>query len=270
MIILIVVLLIGLILYIYYKNKPHNQAYSIGIIGGADGPTSLYIGTSAEKEIQEGKWNQLLQTCKEITEPKVNKITGEEIKNYLIHEYDAKEIVLLPRNKGSLKYNVIINHYPEALEELKVSEDNKEMDHFEQFRNIELISDEQYNLSFAALIIPRTSKTEIYYQDNAQVISEYIKQTKSLFTRIIKRLTGKILEGMEEIEVKIELSTGHIQLNNGGRSLMDEIVLWKGIVQEDIDKCTTSFIAYAAAMRDRGKITYNEKEGKWVEKTFES
>lgn len=153
---LIVALIIGFILYVYYKNKPHNENYSIAIIGGADGPTSLYVSNSVKKEVQEDKWNQLVQTCKEIIEPKANKITRAEIKQYVIDKYDAREIVLSARSKSSLKYNVILNYYPEALEELEVSQDNKEVSHFEQFKNIELIPDEKYNLGFSALIIPRT------------------------------------------------------------------------------------------------------------------
>lgn len=267
--ILIVTLVIGFLLYIYNKNKSHNESHSIAIIGGADGPTSLYVSNSVKKEIQEDKWNQLLQTCKEIIEPKANKITGAEIKQYVIDKYDAREIVLSARSKSSLKYNVILNHYPEALEELEVSQDNKEMGHFEQFRNIELIPDEKYNLQFSAFIIPRTLRTEIYYKENAQEINEYINETKSLFSRIIKRPPTKTFEDIEEMKFEIELSTGYIQLSNGGRRIMHEIVLWKGVVQEDIDNCAPTFMEYAAAMRDRGQIIYNEKEGKWMERISE-
>lgn len=267
--ILIMALVIGFLLYIYNKNKPYNESHYIAIIGGADGPTSLHVSNSVKKEIQEDKWNQLLQTCKEIIEPKSNKITGAEIKQFVIDKYDARETVLSAGRKSSLKYNVILNHYPEALEELKVSLENKEMGHFEQFRNIELIRDEKYNLQFFAFVIPRTLKTEIYYKENAHEINEYINETKSLFSRIIKRPPTKTFEDVEEMKLEIELSTGYIQLSNGGRKIIHEIVLWKGVVQEDIDNCTPTFMEFAAAMRDRGQIIYNEKECKWIERILE-
>lgn len=266
---LILAILIGFRLYIYYKKKRHNKSHSIAIIRGADGPTSISISHSMKKEIQEDKlnqWDQLLQTCKEITVPRAYRISGEEIKQYIINEYDAKEIVLSPHSKRSLKHNVILNHYPEALEDLKLSQDNKEFGHFEQFKNIELIPDEKYNLEFSAFIIPRTSKTEVYYQENEQERNEYINETRSLFSRVLKRPPTKTFEDVEEMKFEMELSTGYMTLSNGGRRIMAEIVLWKGITQEDIDNCTPVFMEYVAAMRDRGKVRYNEKEGKWVER----
>ena len=236
----------------YNKKKTRNKSHSIAIIRGADGPTSISISDSAKKEDKEEKWNQLLQTCKGIIVPRADRISGEEIKQYIINEYDAKEIVLSPRIKRSLKYNVIINHYPEALEDLKLSQNNKEVDYFDQFQNIELIPDERYNLDFSVLIIPRTSKTEVYYEENEQERNKYINETRSLFSRILKRPPTKTFEDVEEMKFEMELSTGYMTLSNGGKRIMEEIVIWKGVLQEDIDNCTPAFMEIGrASCRER-------------------
>lgn len=243
-----------LVLDVFRKKKLHKEASSIGIIGGSDGPTSVYFSGPNKNNNQEDKWNQLLQTCKEITVPKSDKITGEEIKNYLIDKYDAREIELPSNSKQSLKYNLIMNYYPEALQELEALQGHKDMGYFDQFNNIELISDEKLKLNFSSLIISRTSKTESLYQEFEQEINEHIYRTKSLFSRIFKKSIRKTLKNIKEIKFEIELSTGYMQFSNGPKSLMDEIILWKGVTQEDIDNSTPAFMSYAAAMGDTGKI----------------
>lgn len=52
----------------------------------------------------------------------------------------------------------------------------------------------------------------------------------------------------------IELSTGYWQLDDGCGALMNEVVLWRGVTREDIEKETPAFLAYAAAMRDTGRL----------------
>ena len=52
----------------------------------------------------------------------------------------------------------------------------------------------------------------------------------------------------------IEMSTSYCQLDDGCKSLMDEVTIWRGVTQEDIDHETSAFTAYAAAMRDAGKL----------------
>lgn len=43
-------------------------------------------------------------------------------------------------------------------------------------------------------------------------------------------------------------------LQNGCDMLMNEIIFWIGVTKEEIEKCTPRFRAFAAAMRDTGKL----------------
>lgn len=268
-IVLFVCLLIGLISEVFLKRKAHKQASSIAIIGGSDGPRFDFVGIKKVKKGQEKKWNQLLEVCKEIIIPKTNKITGEELKKYLIHEYDAREIELTDRNKKVLKYNVIMNYYPEALGELEDLENNKDdyklnndkdEDHF---NNIELIPDKNYGLQFYAFSIPRTSKTERLYQEFEQEMKQHRYGNASLFSNVFNKPLKKTLSKIKEMEIEMELSTGYMTIGNGSSILMNEIILWKGITQEDIDTGNRAFISYAVAMSNTGEVVYCEKEGKW-------
>lgn len=246
------------------KNKLQREASSIGIIGGSDGPTAIFIGHKKGNDNQEKKWNQLIDACKEIIVPRTNKITGEELKEYLIDKYDAEETELTDGEKQALKYSVIMNYYKDDLEQLNVYQDSEKF--IDTFHNVALIPDEKYNLEFAAFTIPRTSKTEKFYKELEEIMKKHRYKKASLIARIFNRHSkGKYLD-MEDMKLKIELSTGYLTIKNGSIGLIDEIVLWKGVTQLDIDNSTPVFMSYVSAMRDTGELVYLEKEEKWKKK----
>lgn len=243
------------------KKKLNKEASSIGIIGGWDGPTAVYIGTKKGNHNQEKKWDQLIEACKEIIVPRTNKITGEELKKHLQDEYDAKEARLTDGGKRALKFNVIMNYYQDDLEQFKAMQNSDVF--VDNFHNIDLMPDDKYKLQFAAFTIPRTSKTERFYLELEQEIRNHRYKRASIVSRMFNRHSkGRYLD-IEDMKVEIELSTGYMTIKNGARELMNEIALWKGMTDEDINNSTPIFMSYVAAMRDTGEMVYSEDEGKW-------
>lgn len=241
-------ILIGIILGIIYKKRYKNI---VGIIDSGDGPTAVYIGSSEKREKLEDKWEQLLETGKKLVIPKTYITTSSEWKEHLIDKYDAQEIKISEGQKLALKITVLINYYPDALEHPMMSSNEKHLDYW---NSAQLVSDEKYGLGFACFKIPRTPKTEHFYQALEQERNDNIRKNQSFISKLFKRHPKESDEITEDMELEIELSTGYLQLRNGCARLMNEIILWKGVTQKDIDHCTPTFVSYVAAMRDTGKI----------------
>lgn len=236
---------------------------SIGVIGGADGPTAIFLSHSSGNPRVENKWLQILEACKKLVVPKNHAITGDELKQYLIAEYDAQEIEVSKGQRLSLKINVLLNYHPEALQQPAMPQQDADKEtwlkwvnqkHTDYWHSAQLVPDEKYGLRFACLNVPRTPKTERFYLILEQERRDNIRKQQSLRSKLLGKYSKEFEEEVDDMEFELELSTGYMQLRNGCSLLMNEIILWRGVTQEDIDNCTPVFISYAAAMRDTGKI----------------
>lgn len=246
------------------ENGSHEEgSCSIGIIGGADGPTAIFLSDSGGKAKSENKWHKILEACKKLAMPKDHAITGDELKQHLIEEYNAQEIEASEGQKLSLKINVLSNYYPDALQQppMPPKDADKEIwmkwakqNHSDYWHSSQLVPDEKYGLRFSVLKVPRTPKTERFYEALAKERRDNMRKHQSIFSRLFRRHQEEPDWAMDDMEFELELSTGYMQLKNGCKLLMDEIILWRGVTQEDIDNCTPFFMSYAAAMRwDIGK-----------------
>lgn len=217
---------------------------SIGIIGGSDGPTAVFVCDEKDQAQKHSKWQQELAVCRKQTVPKERMVTGDELKQHLVNEYGAIEMEISEGKKTALKICVLSNYYPETLLEWA------KKDHVNRWQAAQNVSDEEYGLRYTCLTIPRTEKTERFYitmeHDNS------IRDHRSLLSKLFRKSSQELNVNIDEMEFQIELSTGYMQLNNGCQSLFNEVILWRGVTKEDIETQTPSFLGYAAAMRDEG------------------
>lgn len=91
--------------------RTHREASSIGIIGGADGPTTIFVGAPHT----EGQWRRTLETCRLIAVPRETRLTGDELAQHLTDEYGAYEVPVSQGKRQALKMNVLLNHHREVL-----------------------------------------------------------------------------------------------------------------------------------------------------------
>jgi len=198
----------------------------IGIIGKGDGPTSIYVGKKAASsigtieasEVQNKIWEEKKEECRKNATPREKKVSGIELKNYLIDQYSAVEMEFPERQKQAFKASVLCNIHPEAFPEscFPPKEGGKralkkwlKQNNPEPIILAEDIPDEKYGLQFSYLVLQE-----------------------------------------KEVRIYLELTTGHMQLSStwyDSADLSREIVLWKGITKEDIDNETPEFMAYADA-----------------------
>jgi hypothetical protein len=224
---------------------------AIGIIGGADGPTTVFISKP------DAGWQKTLERCKNVTIPRASRTTGDELAQHLIDEYGAYEVPVSGGKRLALRMSVLMNQHSEALSQPPMPPENADRETWQAWAeqsqmDIEAardIPDEQYGLRYRFLAVPRTEKTERFYEE---AVREFPKPPKRFWHDLINKKTPpartkKMLFG-------IELSTGYCQLDDGCKSLMDEVTLWRGVTREDIDKETPEFMAYAAAMRDAERL----------------
>jgi hypothetical protein len=257
------------------NNKNKKESATIGIIGGADGPTVVYVANSKRKTSDYNQWQRVLDACKGQAVTRERHFTGEEIKDHIIETYGAKEIEPTPTQKLMLKINVLSNCYPEALQQSAMPDKNADkkewlewarQEHVNTLDIAQKVSDETYGLRYAVLRIPRTEITEVYYLAGEEEQKTHMKKhekkhkkglkniLRRLFVKYRKRQFTDLTERKPEIILEIELSTGYMMMQNGCSMLMNEIILWQGVTKEDIEKCTPRFMAFGAAMRDTGKL----------------
>lgn len=234
-------------------RKKLNVAGAIGIIGGADGPTAVFVG----KPYPDGQWLKTLDICKKTAKPRTTRVTGAELAQYLKEEYGAYEVPVSGGKRLALKMTVLMHYHSEAVAQPPVPPEDADINAWREWaeqshmdmeaaRNI---PDERYGLEYLFLAVPRNAKTERYYKEAEQELSQ---PKMSLW----QRLLGKKAPPVHAIKIMfgIELSTGHCQLDGGSKTLMDEVTVWRGVTQEDIECETSEFMAYAAAMRDTGRL----------------
>lgn len=53
------------------------------------------------------------------------------------------------------------------------------------------------------------------------------------------------------------MTTEYMLINNTSKEVADELFLWQGISQDDIDQRTTRFVAYVCTLRDSGKLSHS-------------
>lgn len=226
------------------------NGFFIGVNGCADGSRAVVSDASGGPN-PESKWNHILEECKKLVAPIAHAISGDKLMQHLIEEYGAHEIEISHGQKLALKINVLSNYLPDALQQPSMPQqdaDKKTWTKWEQnyadyWHSVQLLSDEKYGLRFACLKVPRTTKAERFY-----TMLEHERKDD------MRKHPKDYDEKVDDMEFELELSTGYIALRNGCNLLMNEIILWRGVTQEDIDKCTPIYIAYVAAMRDTGKI----------------
>ncbi len=228
-------------------------ASSIGIIGGADGPTAIFLA----KPKADSQWHKTVERCKAVAVPREPRVTGDELVHHLKEAYGAYEIPVSHGKRQAFKMNVLMNHHSAAVSQPPIPPQDANIEDWKKWAehshmNMEAarnIPDEQYGLLYTFLAIPRNANTERFYMEAER---EQQQPKAGFWQRLFGRKTPPVRT--KKMVFSIELSTGHWQMDDGCKALMDEITLWRGVTQQDIEHETPPFTAYAAAMRDTGLL----------------
>ncbi len=204
---------------IFQKRK--NGASAIGIIGGADGPTGVFI--AGKKTSDNSDRQTFLKYAK--TKIEANHRSIYELENHLINDYNAVPYQLSERELEMLKANVIMNRFREVLilpESLGENPTKKQ-----------LLKYAQNDTSF----------------EHAR---NYPAEKLGLIMKAYKLPLA--IDGRREAIVELEMTSEYMRISNTPKEVADVLSIWQGVSEEDIANETPRFIAYAYTLRDMGKI----------------
>lgn len=220
---------------INFKNK--NNAGAIGIIGGADGPTDIFI---AEKKDQE----EFLSYAAEKITPCER--TFKELEQYLIEKYQGVPHTLLPHELKSLKVNVILNHFSHVIDRpapLGENPTKKEIKAYvEQDTSVFQAREypaEKLGLEMKAYklkSVPSINKDRMGREHGRQFAMKNASYTE------------------DDVIVELEMKSEYLSISNGSSELMNDLVLYRGVSEKDIKEKSIRFISYAHVLRNIGKI----------------
>lgn len=234
-------------------KKVKTQAQSYAVIGKSNGPTSIFLA----RKKNNPEWTEYAEHCRQNIMPKKRIASGEQIAGFLTQNYQAEKVSVTDKERQMLKVNVLTQSFkdrftppqpPEKASKKALKEWASEYDLF--LEGLKEVSEQEYGLTFAAYLVPKNSDNQYLFEKQEQ------EQPKKCF---LIRLWQKIfpqkdiatLVDEKEIRVVLELSTGLLHVQGGNGLLMNEIILWRGVSQGDMDKQTPIFYQYISAMRCR-------------------
>lgn len=208
------------------------------------GPVSVFIGKSTRKsEERKQRYREFLELAKQKIIPRELPVSVEEWLEHLKVFYGAEELPVTRSQEWCLKRNILPNFFPELLpfpvcppegagkKEILAWAEKEEQ---ENGAFIDQFQPEKIGLRLHVHRIPEEKKRE------------YLE-------------AGEALD--QDLFVQWEEKTGYMMVTGPGNvKLSDELVIWRGVTQEDIDQETPAFFSYVAALQNVGLLEPREAE----------
>lgn len=200
---------------------------------------------------REEKFKQWVEDCAKLVTSCTH--TFKETEQYFLEQCDALPLTSNDRRTKSFQLNVIMNHCKEKLEH-KASEFSFDMtdEEIEKWNNEENAmreeamnsSPEHFGLIMRGYYLPHTKRNEVLYENaylEAQKCMKHTNQNTKQFE-------------MQDIYFFFEETTEHCQASGGGNELMQQLIVFRGVSEEDIEKRTPRFLGYISTLRDMGSL----------------
>lgn len=196
----------------------------------ADGPTATFVCVQS-KQMREKREAFFDEVAKQV---KPSNRTFEQMLAYFVETYHAVPTVLPKERMREIKANVIHNYFPELLQEDREDELTlEEKQHYrkrsDSFIRALKYPEEELNLEFRAFLIPQQPKGKKQSQGAA-----------------VPHLTDSDNESILQVEMKTE----YMSAWNLEESILDDLCIWRGVTQKDIDERSPRFIMFAEAMKN--------------------
>lgn len=225
---------------INFRNK--NETGAIGIIGGEDGPTAVFTAKFAKNK-KEKQEKFLLNAAERITPCER---TFKQLEEYLVAKYLAVPHTLLPHELNAQKANVILNYFPNVLDKpVSMKENMTEEDIKAYFvQDTSFLQAREYPAEKLGL------ELKAY---KLSVIPSKIKQKRGLKHKK-QSVTINASYTENDVIVEMEMKSEYLCICNDGYEIMDDLLFYRGVSQEDIQEKSQRFVAYAYALRRMGKL----------------
>lgn len=220
-----------------------NIAKSIGIIGGADGPTAIYFAD--KKNNEDSQWIEqmasTIQPCKK---------SIHELELYLINHYHAKEIELSENKRKYFKASIVESFYPELLKSpipdfnLNKKSSQEEIEEFlkihdKRLKEARAFPEKRIPLDIKAYEIPLVVDS-IFNATVLVSIERYNEVTQ--FSHQIER-HHETTQLSDEIAPSVS-KNDQDKMHNIFQTILNDIILFQGVSQKDIDERSPCFMQY--------------------------
>lgn len=190
--------------------------------------------------------------------------TLKETEQYFLENCDALPLALDDRRMKNFQYNVIINHFEDKLEHQpsKISFDmtDEEIEKWQKKENAmrqEILDSpaERFGLVMRGYYLPRTERNAIFYEQAREKQEEW---TRLAVQKRLKHIKHNLTQAAQIVQQDIcfffEETTEHCQSMGGGENLMQQLIIFRGVTQDDIEKRSPRFFLYICTLRDVGKL----------------
>ncbi|WP_055665987.1 hypothetical protein [Desnuesiella massiliensis] len=223
-----------------------------------DGVTTIgkIIKVSVDK--QEERFQQWVDDCAKLVTACAH--TLKETEQYFLNHCDALPLKSDDKRMKSFQCNVIMNYCKDKLEHqpsqfsFDMTDEEIEKWHKEDNAMHEEAmnsSPEHFGLNIRGYYLPHTERNSVFYEQAYIKIQKFMERNNSAPEQI----------KMQDICLFFEETTGHWQCSGGGDSLMNQLLVFRGISQDDIEKRTPRFLQYITTLRDMGNLSSIIEEG---------
>ena len=207
------------------------------------------VGVSDDK--REEKFQQWVQDCAKLVT--ANAHTIKETEQYFLEQSDALLLATNDRRMKSFQLNVIMNYFKDKLEhqapEFSFDMTDQEIEKWNNEENVmreEAMnsSAEYFGLNMRGYYLPHTERNEIYYEQAYIEAQKWMKHTESNSNQI----------EMQDICFFFEETTEHCESSGGGNNLIQQLIVFRGVCEDEIKKRNPRFLGYISALRDIGNL----------------
>ncbi|HEY5585854.1 MAG TPA: hypothetical protein VIK78_15365 [Ruminiclostridium sp.] len=225
--------------------KNNNESTSIGKI----------VKVSDDK--LEGKFQQWVEDCAKLVNACAH--TFKETEQYFLQHCEALPLTPNDRRMKFFQLNVIMNHCKDKLEHqpsefsFDMTDEEIEIWHKEENEMREEAmnsSPEHFGLNMRGYYLPHTKRNEVYFEQAYLSARKLMKHTDSNLKQV----------EVQDICFFFEETTEHCQSNGGENSLINQLIVFRGVTEDDIEKRNPRFQGYISTLREMGHLPDFRKE----------
>jgi hypothetical protein len=218
--------------------------------------------TSSEK--LNANYLEWVDECAKLVTPCEH--TLQETEKHFLEQCDIMPLDLNDMKMKSFKQNLIMNHCKDKLEHKAVAfsfdmaDEEIEKWHEEESamrQEAMNVSPDKLGLNMRGYHLPHTERNKSFYREAYEDMQKHMKCSKDDLEEI----------SMQDIYFFFEENTGNFNASGGGHKLMQQLIVFRGVNEEDIRDHTPRFLGYISALRELGvlrdfreNIEYNKQE----------
>lgn len=230
-------------------KRKKDGSISIQSSNGATVIGKIFVNSDDKREEKFGKW---VEECAKLVTPCEH--TFKETEEYFLQSCDALPISPDDMRIKNFKQSIIMNYFRDKLknqasefsfdmtdEEIEVWDKEQTLMHQEAMNS----SPEDFGLNMRGYYLPYTKRNEPIYEEACLEAQRDIRDKEFDFSQIQK----------QDICFFFEETTCDLECRGGGRSLMEQLIVFRGVSREDIEARSPRFMGYITALREMGKLT---------------